>query len=263
MKKKETIKFSVCISVYKKDNAEYFRQALESIIDQSTKPSEIILVVDGPVSDNINKIINKFENSLKNFKTIRLSQNKGHAIARQTGIKEASHEIVALMDSDDISLPDRFRKELKCFNEDSKLSVVGGYIQEFTKSVKNITGLRTVPVSDKEIKNYMKKRCPMNQVTVMFRKKDVLGVGGYLDWYCNEDYYLWIRMYEAGCKFKNLDEILVNVRVDQDSYRRRGGWKYFKSEAKQMGGNGKKAVLEKYNWENESKKLLKVYEKIK
>ena len=72
----------------------------------------------------------------------------------------------------------------------------------------------------------------MNQVTVMFRKEHILSVGGYIDWYCEEDYYLWIRMAVAEMQFYNLSENLVFVRVGKEMYQRRGGTKYFKSEAK-------------------------------
>ncbi|MCF7906875.1 glycosyltransferase [Patescibacteria group bacterium] len=225
-------KFSVCISVYKKDDAEHFRKAIESIVNQTIKPSEIILVVDGPVPEDINKVIDKFKNSLKNFKFIRLSQNKGHAIARQIGIKAADHELVALMDSDDISVSDRFEKQLACFQNNKNLDVVGGQIYEFINSIKNIIGIRCVPLNDSRIKKYLKKRCPFNQVTVMMRKSSTLKAGGYIDWYCEEDYYLWVRMHEIGCNFKNLPDNLVYVRIDKETYKRRGGWKYFKSEIK-------------------------------
>ena len=91
-------------------------------------------------------------------------------------------------------------------------------------------GYRNVPTKDEDIKKYMKTRCAMNNVTVMFRKADLLSVGGYLDWYYNEDYYLWIRMWLKGLRFANIPEVLVRVRVGKDMYQRRGGRKYFKSE---------------------------------
>lgn len=228
----ENTKFSVSISVYKNDNPGHFSQALNSIIQQTVKPSEIILIVDGPVRGAIEEVIKKMESNFENFITIRLPENKGHATARQIGIESTSYELVALMDSDDISVPDRFEKQYKCFEEDKELSIVGGYIQEFLGSVENVIGIRTVPLLDSEIKEFMKSRCPMNQVSVMLKKTDVIKSGGYLDWYCEEDYYLWIRMYLAGCKFKNLQDILVYVRGGNEMYRRRGGWKYFRSEAK-------------------------------
>ena len=135
------------------------------------------------------------------------------------------------MDADDISVPERFEKQLTVFENDKKLSVVGGNISEFIDNTENTVGSRIVPKKDAEIKEYIKKRCPMNQVTVMFKKTDVNNVGGYIDWYCEEDYYLWLRLALAGYKFANINEILVNVRVGKEMYNRRGGIKYFKSEA--------------------------------
>ena len=136
------------------------------------------------------------------------------------------------MDADDISVPERFEKQLTVFENDKKLSVVGGNISEFIDKPEKTAGSRIVPQNDSEIKEYIKKRCPMNQITVMFKKESVVDVGGYLDWYCDEDYYLWIRLALAGYKFANINEILVNVRVGEEMYSRRGGIKYFKSEAK-------------------------------
>jgi hypothetical protein len=119
--------------------------------------------------------------------------------------------------------------------EDSDLAIVGSNIAEFVDDSNNVVGNRNVPSDDTGIKEYLKRRCPMNQVTVMFRKTAVESVGGYIDWYCEEDYYLWLRMYLAGMKFANIPEVLVNVRVGREMYKRRGGWKYFCSEAKLQG----------------------------
>lgn len=135
------------------------------------------------------------------------------------------------MDTDDISLSDRCEKQLKYFGSNPDVDIISGTIAEFIDGENNIVGRRILPTSNAEIDKYFKKRCPLNHVAVMFKKSKVLKVGSYCDWYCNEDYYLWIRMYEAGCKFSNLPEILVNVRVGEDMYKRRGGLKYFKSEA--------------------------------
>jgi glycosyltransferase involved in cell wall biosynthesis len=230
--KTEKANFSVSMSVYKNDKPEFFRQALDSIINQTLPPSEIVLVVDGPVPSEITKVVKEYETKYGYFKTIWIEKNVGHGNARRIGLDNCTYDIVALMDSDDISVPDRFEKQRKCFEEDNKLSIVGGYIQEFIENVENVVGTRIVPLLDAEIKEYIKSRCPMNQVSVMFKKQDVMKSGGYLKWYCDEDYYLWIRMCLRGCKFKNLSDNLVNVRGGTEMYRRRGGWKYFKSEAK-------------------------------
>jgi hypothetical protein len=121
---------------------------------------------------------------------------------------------------------------LKCFENDEDLSIVGGNIKEFIDSPDNFVSIREVPAEDPEIKAYLKKRCPFNHMTVMFKYSDVMKAGGYVDWFCNEDYYLWIRMYESGSKFKNIPENLVFARVGNGMYGRRGGFEYFKSELK-------------------------------
>lgn len=228
---KADVSFSVLMSVYKNDNPEHFKLALESIINQTIKPEEIVLVVDGPVPDTIEEVIKLYEGN-SCLKVLRLPENVGHGNARKIGLEKCSNELVALMDADDICVTDRFEKQIKCFQEDSSLSVVGGNIKEFINSVENIVGIREVPQNDTDIKKYLKRRCPFNHVTVMFRKTKVEEAGGYIDWYCDEDYYLWIRMYQNNAKFMNLKDVLVYVRVGNDMYKRRGGWKYFRSEAK-------------------------------
>lgn len=223
-------KYSVSMCVYKNDNPEHFKTAVESILNQTCKPDEVVLVVDGPVTDTLDEIITDYE-KLDIFNVIRLPENVGHGNARRIGLEGCKNELVALMDADDISVPERFEKQLTVFENDKKLSVVGGNISEFIDNTENTVGSRIVPKKDAEIKEYIKKRCPMNQVTVMFKKTDVNNVGGYIDWYCEEDYYLWLRLALAGYKFSNINEILVNVRVGKEMYNRRGGIKYFKSEA--------------------------------
>jgi len=223
------IKFSVCMSIYGGDKPKYFSDAVNSIIYQTKKPSEIIVVVDGPIDF-------KMENTLKELKTkyeiiIKyLKKNMGLAYARQIAIETASNELIAVMDSDDISVPDRFEKQINAFLKNKDIDVLGGQICEFVDSIDKVVGIRKVPIKDSDIKHYLKQRCPLNHVTVMFKKTSVLNAGGYIDWFYNEDYYLWIRMYENGCQFQNLQYNLVYVRVGKEMYTRRGGVKYFLSE---------------------------------
>ncbi len=226
--------FSVSMCVYGKDNPKHFDAALASIENQTVKPIEIVLVVDGPIPDAIENIIKMHRSAAHgyDFNVVYLERNMGHGEARRICFDHCACDLIALMDADDLSVPDRFEKQIDFFEKHPELSIVGGYIHEFIGMPDNCVGKRIVPTSDAEIKEYMKKRCPMNQVTVMFRKQDVAEVGGYSDWYCEEDYYLWIRLALAGKKFANVAENLVNVRVGDEMYSRRGGMKYFKSEAK-------------------------------
>ncbi|MBE6965549.1 MAG: glycosyltransferase [Ruminococcaceae bacterium] len=228
----EKIPFSVAMCVYKGDKAEWFDEALASVINQTVVPDEIVLVVDGPVPESIDDVIGKYEGIFENFNVVRLHQNVGHGIARRVGMERCKHNLVALMDSDDISVADRFEQQLEIFFKMPEVSAVGGNIEEFIDTVDNVVAKRNVPKDDADIKEYLKKRCPFNQMTVLLKKEEVLKAGGYVDWYCDEDYYLWIRMYENNCVFANTGTTLVNVRVGKEMYQRRGGIKYFESEAK-------------------------------
>lgn len=166
------------------------------------------------------------------FKPIYLQQNMGHGNARRISLDSSKNELVALMDADDISARNRFAVQISRFIKNPALSICGGQITEFIDNPSNIIDKREVPASHDDIRQYMKCHCPMNQMSVMFRKGEVQRAGGYKDWYCNEDYYLWIRMMKSGCLFENTLESLVNVRVGSDMAGRRGGLKYFQSEAK-------------------------------
>lgn len=225
------LKFSVSMCVYGKDDPNWFKTAVDSVLNQTVKPNEVVLVVDGPIPNLLDEIVREYETDSL-FKVIRLAENQGHGNARRTGLLACTNDLVALMDSDDICFENRFEKQISVFKNDPELDIVGGNITEFIEKPENIIAKREVPSKDFDIKMEMKKRCPMNQMAVMLKKSSVQAVGGYLDWYCDEDYYLWLRMMLANMKFANVEDVLVNVRVGKDMYRRRGGWKYFRSEAK-------------------------------
>lgn len=224
--------FSVLISVYKNDKPEDFKTALSSVTTMQTlKPSEVVLVVDGPVPDGVNKVISDAETANPGlFHVVRFEQNQGLGIALQKGMEAASNDIVMRMDSDDIAVPDRFEKQLTFMVEHPEVAVCGGQIAEFIDSVDNVVGNRTVPCNNDDIYRYMKSRCAFNHMTVSLRRSKILEVGNYQPWFWNEDYYLWLRLMIAGCVFANLNETLVKVRVGKEMYQRRGGMKYFKSE---------------------------------
>ncbi len=228
------------MSVYKNDRPEWVREAVESIsIKQTVQPDEVLVVVDGPVGE---ELANELRMLQKEIPTIRIEwckENRGLGVALQYGTERVSHELVARMDSDDIAAPNRFELQLAAFEKDKELSIIGGQISEFIDAPDNIVGMRQCPTDDDELRAYMKVRCGFNHMTVMFRKSEVLRVGNYQPWHYNEDYYLWIRMVLADCRMANLPDTLVNVRVGKDMYARRGGWKYFQSEAK----------LQKYMWQ--------------
>jgi len=241
-------KYSVLMSLYIKEKPEYLKQSIESMLNQTISPDEIVIVQDGPLTKELDDILNQYQNKyLSKIKVVVSDKNLGLGKALNLGLKYCKNNLIVRMDTDDISLPDRCEKQLIKFNEEKELSILGGYIIEFVDLNQSCLKIRKVPNEDKIIKIYLKKRCPFNHVTVMFKKEDVQRAGGYLDWFWNEDYYLWIRMYEQNCKFENLSEPLVMVRVSRDTYNRRGGKKYFLSELK----------LQKYMYD---KNIINYYE---
>lgn len=223
--------FSVAMSVYKKDNALFLERAIRSITEEQTiMPNEIILVADGPLSDSLNNIIKKYEKRYSFLQVIRLPENKGLGNALKIAVENCSYDLIARMDSDDVSKSTRFEEQLRFFANDSDIDIVGGDITEFIGDETNLVGQRNVPKTNEEIREYMKHRCAMNHVSVMYKKKVVQAVGGYQDWFWNEDYFLWVRMWLYGAVFANTGTVLVNVRVGKEMYQRRGGKQYFESE---------------------------------
>jgi glycosyltransferase involved in cell wall biosynthesis len=228
--------FTVALCVYIKDNPKYFKEALESIVNQTKLPSQVVIVVDGEINKLLSDVIEAMK---KVFIKLHidcdieyLPNNVGHGKARRLSIEKAKYQLIALMDADDISRSYRFQKQLEAFKNNPMLSIVGGQIAEIQHNTKKEIGKRVVPQTDAEIKHYIKSRCPFNQMTVMFKKDAVLEAGNYQDFFHNEDYYLWIRMYLKGFSFYNLEDVLVDVRVNEEFYARRGGWRYFMSEYK-------------------------------
>lgn len=222
-------KISVLMSTYKNDNPEYISIAIDSMLQQTLKPDEIIIVADGPLPRDNYLLLEKYRKKHNEIKLIRLKNNVGLGLALKAGLEKCKNDIVARMDSDDISEPDRLEKEYKALVR-QQVDIVGSNIAEFIDSPNNVISRRIVPEKDIDIKKYLKTRCPMNHVTVLFYKTAVTECGGYEDFKFNEDYILWIKMFENNKKFYNIQEDLVKVRIGKDMFKRRGGRAYCSSE---------------------------------
>ena len=222
-------KYSVLMSLYWKEKSEYLVTAIDSMLNQTVKPDEIVIVEDGPLTEELYNVLDGYGDQIKRVKN---EKNLGLGLALNVGLKHCRNELVARMDTDDISRKDRCEKQLLYMERHKDVAIVGGQIQEFVGKVGNIRGKRVVPCDDIEIKKFMKKRCPFNHMTVFFRKSEIIDVGSYQDWFYNEDYYLWIRLALKNTKFANLSDVLVDVRTSEDMYQRRGGILYFESEKK-------------------------------
>lgn len=224
------MRLSVAIPVCQNDSVIAFKEAMDSIIHQTVKADEIILVADGPISDDLKSEILKYQNHVDELHPIFLEKNQTLGGALRIAIETAKGEYVARMDSDDRCLTNRFELQLDYLDNHPEISVVGGMISEFVDGTEETVGKRLLPLEDKDIKQYMRSRNGVNHVTVMFRRNDIIAAGNYQPYFYMEDYFLWSRMMKLGYKFANLPEVLVNVRVSKEMYARRGGWKIFKSE---------------------------------
>ena len=223
--------FSVAMCVYGKDNPDWFDKALCSVIDQTVQPDEIVLVVDGPIPDSIQNVIDKYSKICA--EGVGLDNLTKMIILQVVYLKENQGLGKALRkDSDDIAVRNRFELQLAYLMSHPNTDILGGQIEEFIGEITNVAGRRIVPLTDPDCKDYLKKRCPFNHMSVMYKKTAVLKAGNYRDWFYNEDYYLWVRMALDKCIFANLPEVLVQVRVGKEMYARRGGEKYFRSEEK-------------------------------
>ena len=232
--------FSVLMSLYIKENAEYFDECMRSILNQTVLPSEIVIVYDGPISNDLSKMVEKYKkNNPGLIKTIENKKNKGLGLALADGVPACKYELIARMDTDDIAREDRFEKQLECFMNDSKLDVCGSHIIEFEGTIDNVLSKRRVPLTHEAIADYQKQRSAFNHMTVMYKKSTVLRAGNYE--YCPlmEDDMLWVRMLISGAKGMNIDDYLVYARTGYAMIERRGGWAYFKKYL-----NGRRKIYE-------------------
>lgn len=215
--------FSVLMSVYKRENPKFLDQALCSIENQTVLPTEIILVEDGPIPTMLQKIINKHRsNFINDFKIIKSIRNQGLGASLRLGTKFVSTDWIARMDSDDISVYNRFELQLNEIVKEPDLAVIGGQIQEFADEPTNIVGYRKVPTSEPLLRQFIKWRSPFNHPSVMLNKTILQKVGGYMPYGNLEDYYLWARIIVQKHPVKNIDQVLLKMRVDEGMYQRRG-----------------------------------------
>lgn len=214
------------MSVYKGEHADYLTTCFDSIYRQTLPPTEIVLVEDGPLTQQLYDAIAHEESRFPMLKRIKLEKNQGLGVALNKGLKACTYDIIARMDTDDISLPDRLEVQMGYLSRHPKIDVLGAWITEFDHEPKNVVGIRKLPRDHNDIYKFGKKRNPINHPVVMFRKQAVLDVGGYLPFPLFEDYYLWARMLKKGYRFHNLQRPLLLFRRSPEMIRRRGGITY-------------------------------------
>lgn len=221
--------FSVLLSLYYKESPRALDQCLKSIwTKQTIQPAEIILVLDGPIGDELSLVVQRWQDQI--LKIIPLPQNVGLGNALNEGLKHCSNEWVFRMDTDDICTPDRFEKQVEFINNNPDVVLFGGQVLEFENEPNDSQVLKTVPTSNDEIRQFAQKRCPFNHMTVAYKKSVINELGGYQHHLFMEDYNLWLRVIGAGYKVANMSDVVLYARVGNGMYARRKGLEYIKSE---------------------------------
>lgn len=216
----EQKKYSVLMSLYKKENPEYLRIAIDSMLNQTVAPDEIVLVEDGPLTDDLYAVLDEYPM----LHRVKNEINLGLGLALNVGLKECRNELVARMDTDDCSKPERCEKQLQRFLEKPYLAVVGSHIDEFIGDISNVVSQRIVPTTSEEIYKFAKKRSAFNHPAVMYSKTAVLENNGYADLKRNQDVDLFGRMLFNGNKAENIDEALLWFRSSDKLAKRRKSW---------------------------------------
>jgi len=221
--------YSFLMSVYFKEKPKQLQFAIESMLNQTISPTEIVIVKDGHLTDELNNVIDNYAKKyISLFKVIQLEKNAGLGIALQKGILECSNEFIARMDSDDYSHPNRIEKQLLEFEKDPELCVCGCFENGFENDVSNTIWVHTVPQYNESIFNYMQKRCAMLHPTLVYKKSVIIEIGNYNDVPLFEDYDLLIRLVKNKKKCYNIQEGLYSIRIDTSFYKRRSGIHYLK-----------------------------------
>ncbi|MCX2897812.1 glycosyltransferase [Pseudomonas mandelii] len=221
--------FSILMSVYNGDKAEPFADALKSVlVGSSIKPTQTVLVVDGPISAELNKVIDVFESDLT---VVRIKDNVGLSNALNIGLDHCNFDLIFRMDSDDISTPDRFELQLEFFKKFTNAAMCSSWVAHYDETMLQYLGDRKLPELPSEVHRYSFTRTPINHPATAFRKSFVMKAGGYPDTRLPfEDWWLSLRVIKYGGEIYNLPKYLVNVRASADFHARRSGIKYLISE---------------------------------
>lgn len=225
------MKLSVLVTVYNQESPDYLCQCLDSLAIQTFPADEVVIVEDGPLGEPLGATIASYRKILPII-SLPFATHVGRGAALRAGLYMCQGEYVAIMDSDDISVPHRFQKEISFLESHREIDVVGGAIAEFEVDCMAPHSIRLLPQSGQALQRFARRRSPMNNVTVVFRKSSVVYSGNYESGQDFEDYHLWARMLTLGYRLYNMDDILVYVRCGDGMQGRRGGLAYLKAEIK-------------------------------
>ena len=225
----DNFRYTVMMSVDSKVNCDELKIAVDSMLAQTLPPADFVIVKDGPLTAELDDIIDSYcQSHPQLFKICPLSENCGLGIAYEKGTSLCTCDYIAIMDSDDYSLPERCLTEAKYFMDHPETDIVGSCVMEFIGAADNFVSYRKMPENHDECIKFAHSRCPCAHPSTMLKKSALIKAGGYRSCLFAEDYDLYVRMMIAGCRFYNFPEPLVYMRVSEDFYGRRGGISYLK-----------------------------------
>ncbi|NBI77923.1 glycosyltransferase [Anaerotruncus colihominis] len=220
--------YSVLMATYCGENAAYLHRSIASILGQTVPADDFVLVCDGPLTPELDAELEYWETKTDILNLLRLPKSEGLGNALNKGLAVCKNELVARMDSDDISCPDRCQKQLRAFSMHN-VEIISGIVEEFESIPGDCARWRSVPEQPEEIVRYARSRNPFNHPCVMFKKSAVESVGSYRTYMQYEDYDLWVRMFQSGMQGYNIQDTLLWMRIGNGFYRRRSGLDYFKN----------------------------------
>ena len=217
-------KYSVLTSVYKKENPQYLKRCIESIAEQTVKTDDFVIIKDGSLTEELEHVLTEMQEKYAFIHIYGYELNHGLGHALNFGLKKTTNEIVARMDSDDVSLPTRCQHQLDEFIANPALDIIGTSIFEFENTEENIVSVKYMPEKISDVRHYAKRRNPFNHPTVMYKKSSVIAHGGYMEGKRGEDFALFTKMIFEGCIGTNINKKLFLYRADENQFKRRSSF---------------------------------------
>ncbi len=241
---------SVVMPVYHGDDPEHFDQAIKSVSEQTLKANEILIVKDGPLTKELDQVLDKWLEKDPTLRTLGFNINQGLSAALNAGIDAACFSWIARMDADDICVKSRLETQWKYINDHPDLAILGSWIREFDENMQAEVGLRKLPETHDEILKYAKWRCPFNHMTVMYKTEIIKALGKYNNYGAvGDDYELWARFLVNGYRSANIQDVLVNARTGNDFFgNRRRGIKYLRNELREITDLKKLGLINWFQW---------------
>lgn len=231
--------YSILTTLYKNDKPEQLKESIESMLAQTVLTNDYVIVADGPLTKELDDVLASYEASYDFFHIVRLPENVGLGQALREGLTHCKNDLVARLDADDLSMPNRCELQLALFEKEDDLVIVGSDMYEFADDPNVIVDLKTMPSTPEQIYKYGKRRNSFNHSSVMYRKSIIEKHGSYSSMRRSQDLELFSKILHSGCKCRNISEPLIKFRCGDTRVQRKKKWSNVKSDLKIFNQNRK------------------------